>query len=418
VTTGAALRRRTKISGDDTALDMATDPATEQSVPQSRILVVDDNDDNRYTLTLYLDLEGYSNVEIAHDGEEAITLLKEKSYDLVLLDVMMPKVDGYQVLSWMKDAKLVDDLPVIMISALNEIDSIVRCIELGALDYLMKPFNPVLLKARVTSSLEKKRLRDEINAYLARLTEELEAARSLQLGMVPQVFPPPTPEQPIDVFATMEPAREVGGDLYDFFYCPDGTLCFLVGDVSGKGMPAALFMARTRSLIRLAAELMRTPDGTTAGAGDIVKRVNRELCQNNNEMMFVTLFLGMLQPTTGALSFCNAGHNPPYLTADRGVQAIEGAKGTVLGVDDRADYATGTMTVAAGATIYLYTDGVTEAADPNNALFSEERLEALLRDATPSCSADLVNLVAAAVRDFAAGAEQSDDITMMAIRRL
>ena len=396
---------------------MATDLAADQTAQQSRILVVDDNDDNRYTLTLYLDLEGYSNIEIAHDGEEAIALLKEKTYDLVLLDVMMPKVDGYQVLSWMKDTRLVDDLPVIMISALNEIDSIVRCIELGALDYLMKPFNPVLLKARVTSSLEKKRLRDEINVYLARVNEELEAARSLQLGMVPQVFPRPTPEQPVDVFAMMQPAREVGGDLYDFFYCPDGTFCFLVGDVSGKGMPAALFMARTKSLIRLAAELMHTADGTPAGAGDIVKRVNRELCQNNNEMMFVTLFLGMLQPATGALSFCNAGHNPPYLIADGQVAAIEGAKGAVLGVDDRSAYTTGTMTVTAGATLYLYTDGVTEAADPKDELFSEERLCSLLRETTRPNSADLVNLIAAAVVDFAAGADQSDDITMMAIRR-
>jgi CheY-like chemotaxis protein len=133
-----------------------------------RILVVDDNDDNRYTLTMYLELEGYSNVELAGDGEEAIEKLKHVGFDLVLLDVMMPKVDGYQVLSWMKRENRLRDLPVIMISALNEINSIVRCIELGALDYLMKPFNPVLLKARISSSLEKKCLRDEINAHLGR----------------------------------------------------------------------------------------------------------------------------------------------------------------------------------------------------------------------------------------------------------
>lgn len=393
----------------------ATDLSSEER--QSRILVVDDNDDNRYTLTLYLDLEGYTNVEIAHDGEEAIAVLKEKPFDLVLLDVMMPKVDGYQVLSWMKSANLLNDLPVIMISALNEIDSIVRCIELGALDYLMKPFNPVLLKARITSSLERKRLRDEINAHLARLTEELDAARRLQLGMVPQVFPLPTPEQPIEVFATMEPAREVGGDLYDFFHCADGTFCFLVGDVSGKGMPAALFMARTKSLIRLAAELMQTPDGATVGAAEIVKRVNRELCQNNDDMMFVTLFFGMLQPKTGEFRFCNAGHNPPFLVTSGNVQPIEGAKGTVLGVDDCSEYGTGHMTIGPGSTIYLYSDGVSEAANPGDELFSEERLETLLRDTPFSGSSDLVNAVAGAVRDFVGGAEQSDDITMMAVTR-
>src|SRR5262249_38085953 len=162
-----------------------------------RILVVDDNDDNRYTLTLYLDLEGYSNVDIAHDGEEAIARLKASSFDLMLLDVMMPKVDGYQVLSWLKDQPQLRDLPVIMISALNEVNSVVRCIELGAVDYLLKPFNPVMLKARLGATLEKKKLRDQINEHLARLEEELEAARKLQMSMVPQSFPAATADFPI-----------------------------------------------------------------------------------------------------------------------------------------------------------------------------------------------------------------------------
>jgi sigma-B regulation protein RsbU (phosphoserine phosphatase) len=178
-----------------------------------RILVVDDNDDNRYTLTLHLDLEGYTNVETAQDGEEAIARLEEGSFDLLLLDVMMPKVDGYQVLTWLKNHVRLRDLPVIMISALAEMNSVVRCIELGAVDYLLKPFNPVLLKARLGATLEKKRLRDEIDAHLARLREELETARRLQMGMVPQSFPIPSAQLPIDLYASMEPAREVGGDL-------------------------------------------------------------------------------------------------------------------------------------------------------------------------------------------------------------
>ena len=189
-----------------------------------RILVVDDNDDNRYTLTLHLDLEGYTNVEAAHDGEEAIARLEAGSFDLLLLDVMMPKVDGYQVLTWLKNHVRLRDLPVIMISALAEMNSVVRCIELGAVDYLLKPFNPVLLKARLGATLEKKRLRDEIDAHLARLREELDAARRLQMGMVPQSFPGPSAQLPIDLYASMEPAREVGGDLYDFFVTEDGML--------------------------------------------------------------------------------------------------------------------------------------------------------------------------------------------------
>ena len=126
---------------------------TDPTIPCPRILVVDDNDDNRYTLVLHLQLEGYTDIQIAEDGEQAIARLDKESFDVVLLDVMMPKVNGYEVLSWLKDRRRLHELPVIMISALNEMKSVVRCIEIGAVDYLLKPFNPVLLKARLGAAL-------------------------------------------------------------------------------------------------------------------------------------------------------------------------------------------------------------------------------------------------------------------------
>ena len=383
-----------------------------------RILVVDDNDDNRYTLTLYLDLEGYTNVETAQDGEEAIARLQTAEFDLVLLDVMMPKVDGYQVLTWVKSQPRLHDLPVIMISALNEMNSVVRCIELGAVDYLLKPFNPVLLKARLGSTLEKKRLRDQIDAHLARLEQEVEAARRLQMAMVPQSFPKPSAAFPLELNASMEPAREVGGDLYDFFVTEDGKLCFLVGDVSGKGMPAALFMARTKSLIRITTELMRARHGAAAGPAEIIARVNRELCQDNSDMMFVTLFFAMIEPATGELEFCNAGHNAPYRLNGKTVETIEGGKGIILGVRPDAVYTTGRLALAPGDGVYLFTDGVTEAADPADELFSEQRLEGVLRGSAGLSTADIVKSVTEAVRKFVGTALPSDDITMLALRRL
>jgi sigma-B regulation protein RsbU (phosphoserine phosphatase) len=395
---------------------VATDHQPSTTGP--RILVVDDNDDNRYTLTLYLDLEGYANVETAQDGEEAIAQLKASDFDLVLLDVMMPKVDGYQVLAWLKEQARLRDLPVIMISALNEMNSVVRCIELGAVDYLLKPFNPVLLKARLGSTLEKKRLRDEIDAHLARLEQELDAARRLQMAMVPQSFPAPSAAFPLDLCASMEPAREVGGDLYDFFLTDDGMLCFLIGDVSGKGMPAALFMARAKSLIRITTELLRSREGASAKPAEIIARVNHELCLDNNDMMFVTLFFAMIAPGSGELEFCNAGHNAPYRLNGQGIEAIEGGKGIILGVKPDAVYATGSLSLAPGDSIYLFTDGVTEAANTQDELFSEQRLEAVLRDAAGTPAADIVNSVARAVRDFVGTALPSDDITMLALRRL
>jgi sigma-B regulation protein RsbU (phosphoserine phosphatase) len=413
-----AVRPGVDAARDSGATIRMTDHRTEANMPEARLLVVDDNEDNRYTLVMRLEIEGYSNIAIADDGEQALELLGSQDFDLVLLDVMMPKVDGYQVLQQLKADGRLHDIPVVMISALNEIDSVVRCIELGAVDYLSKPFNPVLLKARVAASLEKKRLRDEVRAHLTRMEEELESARQLQMSMVPTTFPQPTVQRPIEIFAMMAPAREVGGDLYDFYDIDDGTLCFFIGDVSGKGVPAALFMARTKNVIRLVSRLLRGADGSAPTPADIVTAVNRELCQDNVGMMFVTLFFGMLDPQTGDLRFTNAGHNPPYHLNGNGPTPVTACKGRPLGVRDNSTYETGRLTLAPGEEIYLYTDGVTEAANRKDELFTEERLEAVLRDVAGHPANAIIKAVADAVRSFADGTPQSDDITTLAIRRV
>ncbi len=331
---------------------------------------------------------------------------------------MMPKVDGYQVLEQLRAEGRLHNIPVIMISALNEIDSVVRCIELGAVDYLSKPFDPVLLKARVGASLEKKRLRDAVKAHLARIEEELESARQLQTSMVPTIFPPATAQRPVESFAAMLPAREVGGDLYDFYETEDGTLCFLIGDVSGKGVAAAMFMAQTKHLIRVVTRLLRKPDGGLADPADIIGTVNRELCQDNAGMMFVTLFFAMLDLQSGDLRFTNAGHNPPYqLIGDR-IIPVTACKGRPLGVRTSSVYETGTLNLAPGSALYIYTDGVTEAENRKQDLFTEERLEAVLREAGGGSPQALVDAVTEAVRHFSDGAAQSDDITAMALRRV
>src|SRR5262249_14421652 len=152
------------------------------------LLVVDDNEDNRYTLTRRLTREGYTNLTVACTGREALDKLEAQPFDLVLLDVMMPDMNGYEVLERVK-ATAARDIPIIMISSLDDIESVIRCIELGAEDYLNKPFNPTLLRARVGASLEKKRLRDEVRRNMERLAHELEAARELQLAMLPRQFP-------------------------------------------------------------------------------------------------------------------------------------------------------------------------------------------------------------------------------------
>jgi sigma-B regulation protein RsbU (phosphoserine phosphatase) len=382
------------------------------------LLVVDDNDDNRFTLTRRLAREGYTNLTSATNGLEALGRLRTENFDLVLLDVMMPEMNGYQVLENMRTDPRMSQIPVIMISALDEIESVVRCIELGADDYLQKPFNPVLLRARVGASLDKKRLQDEVRASLKRLERELDAARTLQLGMLPHAFPQWSVERPIHVHAIMEPAREVGGDLYDCFSIDDRGFCFLVGDVSEKGALAAMFMARTRSLVRMAVDLygQLAPSETRSPAA-ILTTVNRELCQNNDERMFVSLFLGILDTGTGAMTYVNAGHPPPFVICPSDpLASLKGEPELPLGIKPTAQYRDAYFTLATAATFFVYSDGVPEAMNSSDELFGYDRLDASLTAHRNDLPADLVSAVKVDLDAFAGSAAKADDVTMLALQ--
>jgi phosphoserine phosphatase RsbU/P len=381
------------------------------------LLVVDDNADNRDLLSRRLARFGYTNVATATNGREALLQLRAKPFDLVLLDIMMPDMNGYEVLEHLKASNELHDLPVIMISALDEIASVVKCIELGAVDYLPKPFNPTLLRARVDASLEKKRLRDETRSSLQRLERELEAARTLQLGMLPSVFPARTADRPVEVHATMQPAREVGGDLYDCFYATDYLFCFLVGDVSGKGALAAMFMARTRSLARMAIELWRQWSSEPIAVAHLAEAVNRELCQNNSDRMFVTLFLGLLDTRDGTLAYVNAGHPLPHLLHASGhVGQLAGQPDMPLGVRPGTAYQPRTAALGHGDAILVVTDGVTEAMNEQGALYGADRFEAVLRATGQAAPANIVHVVTDDVQAFAGMAPQADDVTVLALR--
>jgi sigma-B regulation protein RsbU (phosphoserine phosphatase) len=382
------------------------------------LLVVDDNDDNRYTLTRRLTREGYTNLTTATNGREALDLLQSKRFDLLLLDIMMPDMNGYEVLERMKAAGAeLRNIPVIMISALSEIESVVRCIELGAEDYLPKPFNPTLLRARVGASLEKKRLRDEVRASLARLGQEMDAARKLQLGMLPVVFPACTPAQPVEIHALMEPAREVGGDLYDFFYASEQLFCFLVGDVSGKGAAAAMFMARTRSLVRMAVQLWQKIGGDRITPMQIAEAVNRELCQDNRDRMFVTLFLGMLDTKTGVLTYVNAGHLAPWvLHASSNIESVNGKPAMPLAVRAGATYQERTLTLLPDDTVFVFSDGVTEAMNGADEFYGNERLHADLSAASALMPQEMVQAIKVQVDAFTGEVPKFDDVTMLALR--
>ena len=381
------------------------------------VLVVDDNDDNRFTLLMRLEACGYENIVTAENGREALEKMRAGPIDLVLLDIMIPEMNGYEVLEHLKADTELRDLPVIVISALDEMDSVIKCIELGAEDYLAKPFNPTLLRARVGASLEKKRLRDEVRAGRDRLQQELDAARTLQLGMLPQAFPAWSAQYPVEVHALMEPAREVGGDLYDCFWASAHLFCFLVGDVSGKGAPAAMFMARARSLVRMAVEYSRNDHAENSSPAPIAEAVNRELCQNNPERMFVTLFLGLLDTRTGALAYINAGHPPPSLLRATGdIERLDGKPEPPLGVRPDTAYQCRAAMLRPGDAVVVHTDGVTEAMNIGEELYTTERLNADLAALRNEAPEAIVRAVKDRVDAFTGTAPKADDVTLLALR--
>jgi serine phosphatase RsbU (regulator of sigma subunit) len=251
----------------------------------------------------------------------------------------------------------------------------------------------------------------EHNELLA-IRRELDIARNIQQSILPRVFPPFPGRTDFEMFATMLPAREVGGDFYDFFLVDPERLAFVIGDVSGKGMPAALFMAVSRTLLKAVAL-------TGAPPGDCLRRVNSLLCLDNSAEMFVTLFYGILSTRTGVVEYGNGGHNPPFiLRRDGAVESLARTGDMVLGVMADIPYGAKQVALRAGDGIFLYTDGITEAMDASGTLFSEPRLRRLLSTVDGAAPEALIRQVVDEVQRYSAGAPQSDDITTLAIRYL
>ncbi len=250
--------------------------------------------------------------------------------------------------------------------------------------------------------------RDEYLQAKERIESELRIATDIQMSMVPHVFTivPSRPE--FDLFATMKPAREVGGDFYDFFVLGD-YLFFTVGDASGKGVPAALLMAVTKTLLKSSAAHNLSP-------ADIFDKVNRELAANNDSIMFVTCFFAKFDYRTGELTFSNAGHNPPILIRGGGsTDWLKLPEGLFLGLHEDTKYRDETITLLPGDCIVAYTDGVTEAMDKDDRLFSAKRLIDVARKSDAASAKNIVEIVAASVYEYASGAMQSDDITVLSI---
>jgi serine phosphatase RsbU (regulator of sigma subunit) len=254
----------------------------------------------------------------------------------------------------------------------------------------------------------------------ARLDGELNAARSIQLGLLPRHFPGPPANREVEVYASIEPARMVGGDLYDFVLLDAEHLSFAIADVSGKGVPAALFMAMTKEVLHTATLRYRSAlDRVFNEANDKISAASEELGAGGTNMMFVTVFAGILDLATGMLVYVNAGHDAPFvMRAGAAPASLPLAGGPPLGTVDDFEYSIERRQLAPGEMVLAYTDGVTEAQDANKALYSGARLERLIAAAPMTTAKGVVDFVREDVRRFAAGAEQADDITLLAVRWL
>ena len=249
----------------------------------------------------------------------------------------------------------------------------------------------------------------ETTAANERIEGELNVAREIQLGLLPKTFPPFPERREFDLFATLKSAKEVGGDLYDFFFIDEDHFCFAVGDVSGKGVPAALFMAISRTLLRTAGARERDP-------GPIMETMNNDLAPDNPNSMFVTLFVGVLNTRTGRLRFANGGHNKPVIKNQDGARFLEGRSGPMVGAVEDIPYNTLEIDLAPGEMIFLYTDGITEAMDEELAVYSDDRLLVMM-EAAPMVSAEqTIQIVLEDVARHVGAAQQSDDITALCLR--
>lgn len=249
-----------------------------------------------------------------------------------------------------------------------------------------------------------------VTAEKERIGAELSVAKQIQANMLPNIFPPFPERTEFDIYASMTPAREVGGDFYDFFLVDEDHLAVVMADVSGKGVPAALFMVIAKTLIKDCVQMGRGP-------AEAFAEVNNKLCESNDEGMFVTAWLGLLEISTGKMAYVNAGHNPPLIGKKKeGFAYLKMRPGFVLAGMEDMSYKSGELFLEEGDVLFLYTDGVTEAARKDNVLYGEERLRQILNAHTGKRAEELVRAVGEDIGNFVEGADQFDDITMLALQ--
>lgn len=379
-----------------------------------KILVVDDEPDLQMLMMQKFRHKVRSKeyeFMFAENGRDALDKISEFSeISLILSDINMPKMDGLTLLDELQDLQR-NDLKAIMVSAYGDMENIRTAMNRGAYDFVTKPIDFNDLETTIEKTLKEiARIQQskEMEEQLSSLNYDLDMAARIQQKILKQDFPVYQDDPRFDIYAHMIAAKHVGGDFYDFFKIDEDKLVFFIGDVSGKGMPASIYMAVCRTMLKAIGSEVLDP-------AECITKVNNMLIPESDITTFVTVFYGILDLKTGNLSYCNGGHNLPYLVSKKGeVKEMSDVGGLLLGKFEGASYDKTSITLEPGDTIVTFTDGVTEAENDNGGFFDEERVIKYLENSAGKNLNPIVKGLFLEVMKFAGTAPQSDDITVLA----
>ena len=381
----------------------------------NKILVVDDEPDLEHLMRQRLRRDvraGRFELAFAHNGVEAMAILeKDRDIDMVLSDINMPEMDGLALLDQIP--KVDPNIRAVIVSAYGDMQNIRTAMNRGAFDFVTKPIDFNDLRITIEKTLNHLQvLRDALNSrdQLVALRRELDVAANMQQSILPTVFPQLPNAQ---IFGNMEAAREVGGDFFDLITLQGGRIGLAIADVSGKGVPAALFMMSCRTVLKGSAIAF---DGVRPG--EVLQEVNSLLEDGNDSLMFVTLFYAIYDPASGELTYANGGHNPPLIVhADGSSTILETTAGVALGVMPDIAYTQSAIKLEMGDALVMYTDGVSEAMNHEDEEFGMDRLQQVFQRMPPADATSATHAVFDAVREFAGETPQSDDITCLTLLR-
>ena len=349
----------------------------------------------------------------AENGIEALESIESNSdVSLILSDINMPRMDGLTLLNELQNLNRAD-LKTIMVSAYGDMENIRTAMNRGAYDFVTKPIDFKDMETTIEKTLREidriYKSRD-LEEQLEALNYDLDMAARIQQKILHQEFPVFPDDTRFDIYANMIAAKHVGGDFYDFFKFDDDHIAFFIGDVAGKGMPAAIYMAVCRTMLKAIGSEVEDP-------AECLFKVNNMLIPESEASTFVTVFYGILNIKTGLLRYCNGGHNLPYLlTKDGEVKTLVDVGGLLLGMFENAPYEMGSIQLSPGDTVISFTDGVTEAENEEEQYFDEERVVAFLdKNAHKSMTSQVKGLFLEVMK-FVGSAAQSDDITVLSLR--